>query len=137
MRSPFRHSATKSESEQLSVKTLADTANTCEVFLTSSLSEVFRQDKFKKGSICLKYLYNNPKSVQICRGSAPVPTLPIHDFVGVSKIGAATGGGPYKRMKQPRHRTPLLKRKKQFPAQCCVISFPLASLLFKPSTVNS
>ncbi|TAG63150.1 MAG: hypothetical protein EAZ25_25335 [Oscillatoriales cyanobacterium] len=24
-----------------------------------------------------------------CRGSAPVPTLPLHDFVGVSDIGRA------------------------------------------------
>jgi hypothetical protein len=34
-----------------------------------------------------------------------VLALPVHDFVGVSEIGAeigaATGGGPYKRMKQP------------------------------------
>jgi hypothetical protein len=29
-----------------------------------------------------------------------VPALFIHDFVSVSNIGAATGGGPYKRMKQ-------------------------------------
>jgi hypothetical protein len=31
---------------------------------------------------------------------ACLPSL-IHDFVCVSGIGAATGGGPYKRMKQP------------------------------------
>ena len=30
-----------------------------------------------------------------------MPTLRVHDFVCVSEIGAATGGGPYKRMKQP------------------------------------
>jgi hypothetical protein len=30
-----------------------------------------------------------------------VPALPVQDFASVSKIGAATGGGPYKRMKQP------------------------------------
>jgi hypothetical protein len=30
-----------------------------------------------------------------------MPTLFIHDFVVVSKIGAATGGGLYKRIKQP------------------------------------
>ena len=58
MRSPFRHSATKSESEQLSVKTLADTANTCEVSLTSSLSEGFRQDDRKKGSKDLKFFFD-------------------------------------------------------------------------------
>ncbi|MEZ2225747.1 hypothetical protein, partial [Microcoleus sp.] len=29
------------------------------------------------------------------------PTLPIHDFVGVSEIGATTGGLPLQRMKQP------------------------------------
>ncbi len=37
-----------------------------------------------------------------CRGGGwCVPALPIHNFVSVSEIGAATGGGPYKRMKQP------------------------------------
>ena len=30
-----------------------------------------------------------------------MPALPIHDLLGVSEIGAATGGSPYKRMKQP------------------------------------
>ncbi|MEG3886406.1 hypothetical protein QT971_19645 [Microcoleus sp. herbarium19] len=46
---------------------MADTANTCEVFLTSSLSEGFRQDKFKKGSICLKYYFeHNPPGVENC-----------------------------------------------------------------------
>ena len=27
-----------------------------------------------------------------CRGGAPVPALPVHDFVSVSGIGATTGG---------------------------------------------
>ncbi len=40
-----------------------------------------------------------------CRGSAPVPTLPIHapvptlpihDFVGVSEMGRARGHRPYR-----------------------------------------
>jgi len=44
-----------------------------------------------------------------CRGGAPVPALPVHDFVSVSEIGAATGGGPYKRMKQPCPPAPLKK----------------------------
>jgi hypothetical protein len=34
---------------------LADTANTCEVSLTSSLSEGFRQDDLEKGSKDLKF----------------------------------------------------------------------------------
>ncbi len=29
-----------------------------------------------------------------CRGSAPVPTLFVHDFVCVSEIGAGTGAPP-------------------------------------------
>ena len=58
MRSPFRHSATKSESEQSSVKTLADTPNACEVSPTSSLSEEFRQDDLEKGSKDLKFFFD-------------------------------------------------------------------------------
>jgi len=30
-----------------------------------------------------------------------MPTPPTDDFTSVSDIGAATGGSPYKRMKQP------------------------------------
>ncbi len=36
-----------------------------------------------------------------CRGSAPVPTLFVHDFVCVSGMGAGTGAPPLQRMKQP------------------------------------
>jgi hypothetical protein len=38
---------------------LADTANTCEVSLTSSLSEGFRQDDREKGSNYLKYYFEH------------------------------------------------------------------------------
>jgi hypothetical protein len=37
---------------------LADTANTCEVSLTSSLSEGFRQDDREKGSKDLKFFFD-------------------------------------------------------------------------------
>ena len=43
-----------------------------------------------------------------CRGGAPVPALRVHGFVTVSEIGAATGGGPYKRMKQPWGNPPVV-----------------------------
>ncbi|WP_333214939.1 hypothetical protein [Microcoleus sp. S36b_A4] len=38
---------------------MADTANTCEVSPTSSLSEVFRQDDREKGSNNLKYYFEH------------------------------------------------------------------------------
>ncbi|TAD97311.1 MAG: hypothetical protein EAZ78_19590 [Oscillatoriales cyanobacterium] len=36
-----------------------------------------------------------------CRGGAPVPAPSTDDGIGVSNIGATTGGLPLQRMKQP------------------------------------
>jgi len=38
-----------------------------------------------------------------CRGGAPVPALPAHDFMRVSEIGATTGGLPLQENEMALH----------------------------------